>query len=160
MKEWWYTLGARERLMVLIGTAALILILIWALVLDPINSKLKTLRAQVPIKEQTVSWMNTQAQSVAPLVAKAQRERGDTSIPLLTIIEQTAAQAQMRDSIKRIQPGEDNDVQVWLSDAYFDPWIQWVEVLKKKGIEVSSLTVNRGRNDNNTVSIRATFERS
>ncbi len=160
MKEWWYTLGARERLMVLIGAAALILILIWALVLDPINSKLKTLRAQVPVKEQTVAWMRSQSQSVAPLIAKAQRERGDTSIPLLTIIEQTAAQAQMRDSIKRIQPGDENDVQVWLSDAYFDPWIQWVEVLKKKGIEVSSLTVNRGRNDNNTVSIRATFERS
>jgi len=160
MKEWWYSLGARERLMVLIGTAALILILIWALVLDPINSKLKTLRAQVPVKEQTVAWMRNESQSVAPLIAKAKRERGDTSIPLLTIIEQTAAQAQMRDSIKRIQPGDENDVQVWLSDAYFDPWIQWVEVLKTKGIEVSSLTVNRGRNDNNTVSIRATFERS
>jgi len=159
MKEWWISLGARERLMVLIGTAALILILLWALVLDPINSKLKTLRTQVPVKEQTVAWMRTQAQSVAPLVAKAKREQGDTSIPLLTIIEQTAGQAQLRDAIKRIQPGDDSDVQVWLSDAYFDPWIQWVEVLKKKGIEVSSLTVSRGRNENNTVSIRATFQR-
>lgn len=160
MGQWWNTLGARERMMVAIGTAALVLILLWVFVLDPVNATLKRLRTQVPLKEQTVTWMRTEAQSVAPLIEKAKRERGDTSIPLLTVIEQTAAQAKMRDSIKRIQPGDDNDVQVWLSDAYFDPWIQWVEVLKKKGIEVSSLTVSRGRNEDSTVSIRATFERS
>jgi len=159
MKEWWYSLDSRERALVMIGSVVLALMLVWLLVLDPLNTRLKQLRTQVPVKEQTAAWMDQQSRVIQPLIAKAQRERGDPSIPLLTVIEQTAADHNMRGAIKRIQPGDRNDVQVWISDTYFDPWIKWVEVLKKQGIEVSSTTVNRGRNDDNTVSIKATFQR-
>jgi len=77
---------------------------------------------------------------------------------LLTIIEQTAAQSNLRNVIKRIQPDEDDSVKVWLTDAYFDPWVQWVETLKQQGIEVVAATVNRGKEE--TVSVRVTFQRT
>lgn len=157
IKEYWYSLGARERALLMIGICAVTLMLVWALVLDPVNQRLTQLRTQVPLKQNALNYMRSEQGNLATLRETQQPRQFDDSQPLLTVIEQTAAQSNLRSVINRIQPDEEDSVKVWLNDAYFDPWVQWVETLKQQGIEVTESTVNRGKDD--TVSVRVTFQR-
>jgi|GEM_PF-1541347 len=158
IKEYWYSLGGRERGLLMVGACVITLMLIWALILDPVNQRLEQLRTQVPIKRNAWEYMRSQEQNLDTLRQTQQPRQFDDSQPLLTIIEQTAAQSNLREVIKRIQPDDDDSVKVWLTDAYFDPWVQWVETLKQQGIEVIAATVNRGKEE--TVTVRVTFQRT
>lgn len=160
MKQYWYALAARERSMITLGLIAVVAIVIWATLWEPLQIKLTQLRAEVPEKQATLAWMQSQAGRVQQLQQQAaNRARQPTDgTPLVTVIEQTAADVNIRNVIRRIEPEDDNSVKVWLTDAYFDPWIQWAEVLKQRGVQVAQANVDKGA-ENNTVTIRATFTR-
>ena len=153
---YWQSLGRRERLIVIVGAALTLIILGYALVWEPWHRRLGQLRVQVPSKQETLAWMTREAARIEPLARRRAQTRGE-ALPILTVIEQSATRAELRDAIRRMQPAEDDQVRVWLSDAHFDPWLQWVETLKREGIEVVEATVNRA--PQNTVNIRATFQR-
>jgi type II secretory pathway component PulM len=118
---------------------------------------LQRLRAQVPVKQETLNWMQREAQNVAPLMARKQQQPDQDGTPLLTVVESTAKQANIHGSIRRISPGEENEVKIWLTDATFENWLQWLEVLRQRNVEVASATVNRATN--NKVTIRVTVVR-
>ncbi|MDH3282668.1 MAG: type II secretion system protein M, partial [Gammaproteobacteria bacterium] len=82
---------------------------------------------------------------------------GQDDAPLLTVVESTAKEVNIHDSIRRISPGEKNEVKVWLTDADFDKWLQWLEVLRQRNVEVSSASVNRAAGSK--VTIRVTVAR-
>ncbi|MDH3695547.1 MAG: type II secretion system protein M [Gammaproteobacteria bacterium] len=157
--EYWRSLSGREQFTLGLGGIAVIAIIFYVMVWEPWHKELTRLRAQVPQKIETLAWMKQQLKTVQVL-RKRQPGGGVTgqSIPLLTIIEQTANKAAMRKSIRRMQPTEEDGVQVWLDELYFDSWLKWIDLLQKRGIDVDSVTVSRAKT--NTVSIRATFART
>jgi len=67
IKEYWYSLGARERALLMIGACFVSLMLVWALVLDPVNQRLDQLRTQVPVKKDALAYMKSQEQTLATL---------------------------------------------------------------------------------------------
>ena len=75
------------------------------------------------------------------------------------MIEQTAAEAQLRDNIRQVRPSENKQVRVWLQDVYFDPWLQWVAALEKQAVEVVAVSVSRVP-QGNKVNIRMTLARA
>ncbi|MDH3688948.1 MAG: type II secretion system protein M [Gammaproteobacteria bacterium] len=158
MMQRWYALSQRERVVLLTGALILGVALLYLLVWQPWHQKLESLRAQVPAKQQTLDWMQAEAEAIKPLLASRGQNRGDDDIPLLTIIEQSAEANKIKQFIRRIQPDEENRVKVWLTEAQFDPWLTWIDELKQQGIEVVSTTINRGQQ--NKVTIRVTLQRA
>ncbi len=159
LSEYWRSLSNREQLTLGLGGIIVVAILFYVIVWEPWHKELNRLRAQVPQKIETLAWMKQQLKVVQAL--RKQRPGGGgagQAMPLLTVIEQTANQATIRKSIKRMQPAENNSVQVWLDELYFDNWLKWIDLLQKRGIDVNSVTVSRAQT--NTVSIRATFART
>ncbi len=157
LKETWAGISPRERLMLSVGLVAVFGILAYAQVWQPWQDALQRLRAQVPVKQETLNWMQREAQNVAPLMARKQQQPDQDGTPLLTVVESTAKQANIHGSIRRISPGEENEVKIWLTDATFENWLQWLEVLRQRNVEVASATVNRATN--NKVTIRVTVVR-
>jgi general secretion pathway protein M len=159
MKQYWYSLAARERQMIGFGLIAVVAIVLWAILWEPLQQRLSELRDEVPQKQATLAWMQSQSSYVQQLKAQAQTraQQPTDATPLVTVIEQTAADVNIRNVIRRIEPEDNNSVKVWLTEAYFDPWIQWAEVLKQRGVQVAQATVDKSAND--TVTIRATFTR-
>lgn len=158
LSEYWRSLSGREQLTLGLGGIVVAAIMFYVIVWEPWHKELNRLRAQVPQKIETLAWMKQQLK-VAQVLQKQRPGGGGTnqSIPLLTVIEQTANKAAMRKSIRRMQPTENNAVQVWLDELYFDNWLKWIDLLQKRGIDVNNVTVSRAQT--NTVSIRATFAR-
>lgn len=151
-------LNPRERQVLALGAVVLVLILAYTLVWVPWHDALQRLRTQVPAKQATLSWMQEQAQQVEPLV-KLDKKQPNNNVPLLTVVETTAATAKMRDLIRRMSPGDqEGQVKVWLTEASFDNWLLWLEQLRKEAVEVVSSTISRG--DGGKVTIRMTLQRN
>jgi general secretion pathway protein M len=152
------SLSPRERFMVILGGAAALAIVLYAFIWQPWQAELERLRGVVPHKQETLEWMRVQAAWVA-----AQPERSDdasfgSGLPLLTLVERSANQAQMRDAITRMSPGEEGDqVRVWLDNVAFDPWLLWVDALNDSGVRIAEASIDRS--GDNLVSIRATLQR-
>ncbi len=153
----WTNLSSRERQIIGIGTVVASLIILYSLVWSPFQDALHRLRAQVPAKQETLSWMRQQAKQIEPLL-DAQDTGVEQGAPLLTIVEASAAKTGVRPTIRRMSPGDqDGQVKIWLTEANFDDWLIWLEALRKQGVEVSSCTVTKG--DDNKVNIRVDLQR-
>lgn len=148
-------MSPRERSVLGFGIFGAALILIYSFVWQPWQDDLKRLRTQVPLKKETLQWMERQAELVQPLL-KAPQSRASGQ-PLLTIVEQSANQSKISPYIRRMTPGEGDQVKIWLTEADFDRWVLWLERLRRFGIEVTEASINRAKN--NTATIRVTLQR-
>lgn len=157
LKQRIQSLTERERIILGAGIVCTILILVYAFVWQPWQEELRRLRTQVPLKQETLQWMQQQADQVGPLLQKEAIRKQANSRPLLTVIEGSAQRSGLGAYIRRMAPGEDDQVQIWLTDVEFDKWITWLEQLRKLGIEVNTASVNRTKD--NRVSIRVTLQR-
>ena len=157
LRQKWENLSVRERGVLGLGSAGVLLILAYTFLWAPWQESLSQLRVQVPVKQADLAWMQKQGAQIGPLLASRRKTPTDAE-PLLTLVEQTAETAQVRDVIRRMSPGEqDKQVKVWLTEADFDNWLGWLEQLRKRGVEVVSATINRSSDDK--VTIRVTFQR-
>ncbi len=158
LRQKFMSFTVRERVFLAAGVVGVLLILSYALLWQPWQAALTRLRAQVPAKQETLAWMQAQAREIKPLLAAAGNGKPvNASVPLLTVIEQSAERVKLRDTIRRMTPDENDSVRVWFSDANFDAWLQWLEQLRRQGIEVVAATVNRTAG--NKVTIRVTLQR-
>ena len=151
-------LTPRERLLVGAGVIVAALVILYSLAWHPWQQELARLRAQVPVKERTLVWMQAQSAQIRSLTGGSKSGQTQAGLPLMTAIERSSNQVQIRKAITRMSPGDkDNQVRVWMDDADFDLWLRWLKTLKVHGIEVVEVNVDRSAAD--TVNIRATLQR-
>jgi general secretion pathway protein M len=150
-------LSQRERAILVFGGIASAFILIYSLVWEPWQDELARLRTQVPVNQETLDWMQKQTRDIGPLIQKANQQKQSSNAPLLTVIEKSARQSKINPYIRRMAPGEGEQVKIWMTEADFDKWLIWLEALRKQGVEVESATVNRAKDDK--VTIRMTLQR-
>ena len=140
-----------------IGGISALLIVVYSFVWQPWQEELNRLRVQVPLKKETLAWMRQQKSSVGPLIRKTKQKTKSSDTPLLTVVERSAKQSKMNVYIRRMSPGEEGQVKLWLTEANFEQWVNWLEKLRKAGVEVESASINKA--NNNTVTIRMTLKR-
>ena len=157
LKQRLQSLTERERVVLGAGVIFTILIILYAFVWEPWQKELNHLRTQVPIKQETLVWMQKQADQVGPLLQKEAIAKQLDKQPLLTVIEGSAQRSGLSKYIRRMAPGENGQVQIWLTEVEFDKWITWLEQLRTLGIEVNTASVNRTKD--NRVTIRVTLQR-
>lgn len=132
MKEWFYSLQPRERLMVtgcaVVVGIAFVYLLIWA----PFAEKHAQLATNVKAGQSALTWMQQASQELRqlrqtdPRLAAAKDTRS-----LLSIIDSSAKQASVRDPITHMEPEGDDGVSLSMDNADFDATIQWLGMLKR-----------------------------
>ncbi len=157
LSKFWQSISTRERGFLIIGCGAVLIILLYAFVWVPWHDALKRLRQEVPAQRETLAWMQREAKQIKPLLNK--RTKNSNDVPLLTVIEQSARSAKLRDAIREMQPGENGEVKVWLRDTYFDSWLRWIDQLSTKGITITTVSVSKSQ-EANKVNIRMTAYRT
>lgn len=158
LKRYWEKLNGRERWLVGGAGAAVALMLVYALLWEPWQRHLVQLRTGVPAKQATLQWMRAQADVLKPLSVRKPAGANGGEVPLLTVIEQSAQQAKLREAIQRMQPGEnENEVKVWFGEIVFDDWLHWFENMRPQGVEITAVQISRGKEGK--VTVRATLAR-
>jgi len=143
MKDWFYGLEARERIMVSVGGALLVLLLLYSVIWEPIASKYTDLKENVEAQRQTLAWMQQTAVKINALQRSgAGAARGLGGRSLLAVVDQSVRSGGLGGTIKRIEPDGTKGVKLWLEGVAFDPMILWLGSLSKTyQIEPSIITL-------------------
>ena len=157
-QERWNKMNNREQKIVAWGGIGTILIMLYAFVWDPWQLALTQLQQQLPAKRTDAAWIESLAR-LAQQIDRSGGRRPAASGPILTVVENSAKAAGIRDQINQMSPGETSgQVRIWLDSTSFDQWLKWIdELYVKDGVQVVEAAVQRGRE--NKVDIRATLSK-
>lgn len=142
MREFWNRLQVREQRTLMGGAAALALLLVYWLAVDPYLATTRNLEQRVAEQRELLRWMSAAADEVQRLRG-ADPDRPDTGGgSLLTIVDHGARAQGLGKALQRVQPDGGAGVQVWLETAPFDALLRWLDQLEGDyGIRVTGLVL-------------------
>ncbi|MBF0434671.1 MAG: type II secretion system protein M [Magnetococcales bacterium] len=160
VQETWRNLAARERRVVVIGTAALSVMLVYALLWSPFVQSLEGARARVQAAVDAVTWMRSQAAEAKTLQA-ALGEGGKVALTgtLSAFIEEGARKGGLATVLKGVEPSGNDQVIVKLEQAPFHALVAWMIDLHAKGIDAVSASLERDK-ELGKVNARLVFART
>ena len=144
MKAWFDELSRREQLTVLVGSVALVIMLLYLMVWAPLSEERGRLHSDVLSQQETFEWMKQAAQQVVGHSGGAGQKSAISGGSLLTLVDRSAKSANMGGSIKRIQPDKDGKVRIWLEGVNFDLMMKWLGGLSRdQGVALAEVNVER-----------------
>ncbi|MES9972737.1 type II secretion system protein GspM [Candidatus Thiodiazotropha sp. LNASS1] len=144
MKEWWQSKTPQEHMALIIGAAAILLLLVYLLMWRPFNQALDKKALLVESQQLTLNWMQDNLDLVKNLRSQQRGKSAGSNEALLTLVDRTAKKTRLRQQIQRIKPQGDNAVQLWIEEAPFDTIIKWLgQLTQAHAIEIDSLTIDR-----------------
>jgi len=140
-RGWLDSLAPRERTLVTWGgIGAAVLLLVGALVI-PLHAAAARSADRVARKEGDLAWMRSvsgELRAAGPAGAAANGES------LLVVVDQSARQAGLGQSLSGSQPSGTGGIRVRLERAPFDTVVSWIGQLQQQhGVFVESATIDR-----------------
>lgn len=136
-------LQPRERRVLAVGAALLVVLLGYALVWSPYREAVARLRADVTEGRELLAWMEGAAVEVARLRGREESGRSPRG-SLLARVDGAARRHGLGDAVRRVRPDGDGRVRVWLEGAAFDPLMGWLgDLVAGGGLQVQELVVDR-----------------
>jgi general secretion pathway protein M len=143
MKDWFYSLQPRERLMVTGCAAVIMLALVYSLIWAPIAERRAQLAINVEAQREVLAWMRQASRQVQEARRNNPIATVNDTRSLLSIVDSSATQAGVRNSIQRMEPEGDRGVKLSMENADFDATIQWLSALKRShNVDVVSATIS------------------
>jgi general secretion pathway protein M len=143
--HWWRQLAERERRLLAITAAVVVVFVCWLGIWRPLDRMHQDTSTQLERQRAEIQWMRAAAQEVARLKSGKPlnvRDRGNQS--LLALAEQTARQAGLGSAFRRGEPAATDQVRIWLEGADFDALISWLDKLEsERGVSVLDSDLER-----------------
>ena len=160
IKQWFNSLPSKEQMMVS-GTAALIVITLFYLVIwEPIHVSLNAEQQKQQSQKEVLMWMQNAAVEVKDLRSSGGVTIRDKNKPATLVIEQTIKNSGLKSFIKKIESSGKNGARVTLKDAPFNQIIVWLNTLAKhNAIQVVSANIERA-DKTGKANARLTLERT
>jgi general secretion pathway protein M len=132
-------LSPRERRMVSICAVAAALVLVFG-ILIPLDRSVAHAQQRLAKKSADLSWMH----SVAPELAGAAPPPAASGESLLVIIDRSARESGLANSLSGSEPGGSGSLSVRLEKAPFDSLVTWLARLaQQNGVTVDSATIEK-----------------
>lgn len=136
------SLNPRDRSLVVGGGAVLLIVAIYLLALAPFMKAVHDRAQRIERKQQDLIWMR----SVAGELQAAQATQGGAASneSLVVVIDRTAHEAGLGNSVTGQTPDGERGIRVRLEGAPFDSLVVWLGNLQQRqGITVDSATIDR-----------------
>jgi general secretion pathway protein M len=145
VKQWWLSRSPQDKLALMLGFGALSLLLLYLLFWIPFTQQVENRKMLLDGQKRTLQWMQQQAAEVNRLKQRQNsRNRPGSDEALLTLVDRTAQQNQLRGFIKRLKPDGGSAVQIWVEQAPFDHLIDWLGLLvNQHAILLESVSIER-----------------
>ena len=145
MRQWWLSRSPKDKLALMVGFSAIVLLLLYLLVWLPFQQQVEKNRTLAASQRSTLTWMQERVAEIKLLKQRqASSNKSGNREALLTLVDRTAKQHQLRQFIKRLKPEGSAAVQIWVEQAPFDALIQWLGLLvNQHGILLESVNIER-----------------
>jgi general secretion pathway protein M len=160
MKQWWMSQSPQDRVAIMIMAGAVSIMLLYLFAWLPFQQALEQKRQLVESQTSTLNWMKQSAREVKALKGSGDSNKPNTSNEaLLTLVDRTAKQHQLRQFIQRLKPEGSDSVQLWVEQVPFDGLIRWLGLLLAQyGIAVESINIER-QEQSGMINARLNLER-
>jgi general secretion pathway protein M len=142
-QQWWNARQPREKQILLVGAAFVVLFLFYGAIWKPIDKARH--RAELDLEQSRVL-----ANRLEAVAGDVEHNRGaggaaaTRSLPLLSAVDQASKRPELGKAYDRIEPEGEREVKVWFSDVPFDALLAWLDVVQTQyGIVVSSAELER-----------------
>lgn len=143
LQRYWRGLGSRERSVLTLAVGALVLVLGYVSLWEPLIDSRNEWRNRVATAQADLAWMRATAPQVRERSGTAP-VRGNDSRSLLARADASAREAGLGGALLRVEPVADGQVRVYFEDAGFDAVVRWVETLSAQyGTRVGELSAQR-----------------
>jgi len=149
MKAWFASLAPREQRMVAVGGVIVIVMLLWGLVLAPLNSATDSARDRVESKRSLLAYIQSAAGELSGISdVPVQPDLAGES--LVVIVDRSLRQAGLGQSLTRNQPVGEDGIRIRLENAQFDSLAIWLgDIHARSGMAIESASFDlsqvRGR---------------
>jgi general secretion pathway protein M len=158
MKDWYFGLEPRERLVVTAGAVVVTLLLFWGLVLSPIYGASAATAQRVDEKRATLAFLRTAAAELAGAPALAAQGPDMSGQSLVVVVDRSARSAGLGGALTRNQPVGEDGIRVRLENAAFDALATWLGTLNSSaGLTIETASFERAPDDgrvNATLTLR------
>lgn len=163
MKTWYNSLSQRERLLVVYGSIAVTLILLWLLAVKPMyekNVRLNTLIKQQESKLATMQRQSIEIKQLQQLNIKAPNSNSNQQNPQ-QLIERSLQTWGLKKSLERMQSQGSTGVRLILKDANANRVIQFLyEVENKHSLIIDNMAIDKNKKNNGLADFRLTIKRT
>jgi len=143
MREWFVQLAPRERLLVAVAAALLVVALIVLLGIRPIVNQSKRGHELVADKRELLAELRDVAARFGPQRGGTQTVGAGGDQSMVLVIDQTTRSAGLAQFLKRNQPDGTSSIRLRFENAPFDTLISWLSGLQQQnGVSVTSANID------------------
>jgi len=160
LKSWFLMLSSREKTLVAIATVAVVIMLFWLLILNPIFSNHDSLTKLTQSKQTELRLMQRQS----ALVKQLQQQNSGTATKKISgnpqqLIERGLQTWRLKSTLQRMQSRGTNKVILSLKEAEADKVMRFIfELEQKYGLSSSEMLIKKNKTVG-TVDVRLILER-
>ena len=142
MAEFMSRYSARERMIVIIGIAIVLILAFHAFVIEPYQQKVSGLTEELEQSKTDLKWMATMVHQLPP----AGTSTLSTSFngTLANLINQTVRQQKLDSFLAQMTPKGEDEIRVRFKAVPFQDLIVFVSKMKDQGLNVKDLRINAG----------------
>ena len=139
-------LEPRERLIVIVGSIALVLVLFYAIIWEPITSRYQQQQMQHDAQRQLYSWMQDASNEIRSLsVSGGKNISRFRNHSISSLADRSAATSGVKSSIEKMKQSK-KGVKINLKTANFDRIVIWLNDLETKyGIHASKVKIETSK---------------
>ena len=144
LKDWFYSLQPRERMLVTGGGIAVLAVAIYIFALAPFYAAVNGSAERVAKKEGDLAWMRSVGGEVLALSASAPSAAAPTGESLVVLIDRAARECGLGSSLTGQTPNGENGIRVRLEQAEFDKLIVCLGSLQQAhSVTIESANIDR-----------------
>lgn len=144
LKDWFFGLQPRERLIIGAGAILVVLTAIYMLGLAPFYKSVNTLQQAVTAKKADLAWMRSVAGEAQVLGANQPLVATPTGESLVVLVDRTAREAGLSSALTGQTPNGESGIRVRLEGAAFDMAMMWLANLTiSHAVDIESATFDR-----------------
>lgn len=146
MKEWWINLSIREKQTVILGSTAVIILMIYNLIWSPLHNTVITMRKQIQSNQQLLTWMQSADNRIQAIEKNLQtKSSAHPSGSLLSVVQNQINQSPIATNLSQLRQAENDSVQSSFKQVNFDKLIAWLSgSWQEHGLIVTQVTITPG----------------
>lgn len=142
MKSWWAGLAPRERVILLGGSAFLLVLAVWVGIWEPLIAGRAELRQEVRTLSAERLWMEQVVDDVRRRARVQQGSSTGAGGSVLTLVEVSANAAGLKSALSRVQP-EGEGARLSFDQVGMDALLVWLADLEQRqGLRVAQLALD------------------
>ena len=143
IKDWWNSLGSREKTWVTWGAPVACVLIIYQFILAPLVNNVSDMRERITSQQKTLVWMKAADEQIAHVSGEGTASANKTTpLALLSELQKNINKASLNQSLTQLKQSNNDAVDIQFKKVDFDKLIKlMLDTLQHYRVSVAQMAV-------------------